>query len=298
LIIVNPAAGRLRGLRRRLDRVVAALRRRGCAVTLRHAGAPGDAERLAREAEAEFDVIVAAGGDGTLNAVLNGIAGNVAALSRPLALLPFGTANVLAHEIAMPRDPEGLAAVLAAAPARPVWPGRIGERLFLAMASSGFDAAVVAAVNPRLKRHFGRFAVVWAILACLARYRPCELSVRIGDIEHRAAAAIAAKGRCYAGRYVVAPEASLAAPSLDLVLFERDGRLAALRYLWVLLRGRLAARPDVRIVRCRGALISAAQALPVEADGDIVGRLPIAVGVGPLPVLLVQPGPAAANRRG
>ena len=189
----------------------------------------------------------------------------------------------------MPRDPEGLAAVLAAAPAQPVWPGQIGERLFLAMASSGFDAAVLAAVNPRLKRRLGRFAVAWAILACLARYRPCELSVRIDDVEHRATTVIAAKGRCYAGGYVVAPEASLAEPSLDFLLFERSGRLAVLRYLWALLRGRLAGRPDFRIVRCRGALMSATASLSVEADGDIVGRLPVAIGVAERPVLLVQP---------
>ena len=101
-----------------------------------HRAAPGDAERLAREAEADFDIIVAAGGDGTLNAVANGMA----AAPRPLALLPLGTANVLAREIGLPRRPERLAELIAAGPARPIWPGRVGDRLFLTMASSGFDA--------------------------------------------------------------------------------------------------------------------------------------------------------------
>src|SRR6266853_128139 len=118
----------------RLDRVVAGLERRGCAVVLRRAGpAGGDAERLAREAEAEFDIIVVAGGDGTLNAVVNGME----AAPRAVALLPFGTANVLAREIGLPHDPECLAALIGAGPARPIWPGRVGARLFLMMASSG-----------------------------------------------------------------------------------------------------------------------------------------------------------------
>src|SRR5216683_5961023 len=176
LIVVNPAAGRSGSSRRRLDRVVAALERRGCVVVLRRAGpASGDVERLAREAEAEFDVIVAAGGDGTLNAVVNGME----SAPRAVALLPFGTANVLAREIGLPRDPERLAELIAAGPARPIWPGRVGDRLFLMMASSGFDAETVAAVNPRLKRHAGRLAFAWAILVCLWRYRTCELRVRI-----------------------------------------------------------------------------------------------------------------------
>ncbi len=168
LIIVNPAAGRSRSSRRRLDRVVAALERRGCAVVLRRAGpTSGDVERLAREAEADFDIIVAAGGDGTLNAVVNGMA----AAPRTVALLPLGTVNVLAREIGLPRDPERLADLIAAGPARPIWPGRVGDRLFLTMASSGFDAETVAAVNPRLKHHVGRLAFAWAILVCLWRYR-------------------------------------------------------------------------------------------------------------------------------
>ena len=76
LIIVNPAAGRLRFAERRLRRFVTALELQGCSVALRRAGPrPGDAERLAREAEVNFDAIVAAGGDGTVHAVVNGLAG-------------------------------------------------------------------------------------------------------------------------------------------------------------------------------------------------------------------------------
>jgi diacylglycerol kinase (ATP) len=286
LIIVNPAAGRSRSQRRRLDRVIAALDRRGCAVTLRRAGpASGDAERLAREAEADFDIIVAAGGDGTLNAVVNGLA----ASPRAVALLPLGTVNVLAREIGLPRDPERLAELIAAGPARPIWPGRLGGRLFLTMASSGFDAETVAAVNPRLKQRVGRLAFAWAIAVCLWRYRPCELSVRVDGVDHRAAAVIAAKGRFYAGSWVIAPQAALAESTLDLVLFQRSGRLAVLRYLGALLLDRLPQRSDIAILRCREAFVSAAEAVPVQADGEIVAHLPILIGIAEQPLQFVQP---------
>ena len=289
LVIVNPAAGRTRSSRRRLDRIVAGLERRDCAAVVHWAGPEaGDAERLAREAAPDIDIVVAAGGDGTINAVANGLA--LAARDVPLAVLPFGTANVLAREIGLPRDPEILAELIAAGSARPIWPGRTGDRLFLTCASSGFDADVVAAIIPGLKRRFGRLAFAWGIAAGIARYRGHELVVRCDRGEHHAAASvIAAKARLYAGSWVIAPQANLAEPLLDLVLFRRSGRLAVLRYLAALSLGRLSHRGDVTLLRCRSASLSAAQPLPVQADGEIVGFLPAALGIAERPLYLVQP---------
>ena len=286
LIILNPAAGRTRSSGRRLGGVIAALKRRGCAVVLRRAGPEsGDVERLAREAEPEFDIIVAAGGDGTLNAVVNGVKG----APRAVALLPLGTANVMAREIGLPRAAERLAELIVSAPAGPVWPGRVGDRLFLTVASSGFDAAIVAAVNPRLKRHTGRLAFAWAILMGLWRYRACELCVRVDGVDYRAVTMIAAKGRFYAGPYTIAPLADLSEPMLDLVLFQRSGRRAVLAYLTDLLLGRLPRRRDITFLRSRAASVSAAEAVSVQADGEIVARLPVKIAIAEQPLLLVRP---------
>ena len=249
--------------------------------------APGDAERLAREAGPDIDIVVAAGGDGTINAVANGLA--QAGRDVPLAILPFGTANVLAREIGLPGDPERLATLIAAGQARPVWPGRIGGRLFLTCASAGFDAEIVAAVRPELKRRFGRLAFAWAIGGRIVRYRAHDVVVRCDGSDHAAATVIAAKGRLYAGPWIIAPEANLAEPTLELVLFRRSGRLAALRYLSGLPQGRLPRRDDVLVLRCRSASLSAAEPVPVQADGEIVGILPMTLGIAERPLFLVQP---------
>src|SRR5271163_2135811 len=173
LVIFNPAAGRGRSLAKRLSRVVAELEHQGFTVTVLTTQAPGDAERLAREADLAFDLIVAAGGDGTVNEVANGIF----AASRPLAVLPLGTGNVLANEIGLPRDPRRLARVIADGTPQPIWPGRAGDRLFLAMTGVGFDAEVLGALNPRLRRRIGKLGYIWAILLCLWHYRRAEFVV-------------------------------------------------------------------------------------------------------------------------
>ncbi len=288
LIIVNPAAGGTRSGARRLRRVGAALERRGCTVVLRHASAQaGDVERLAGEAELEFEAIVAAGGDGTVNAVVNGLAG----APRPVALLPLGTANLLAREIGLPRQAERLAELIATAPARPVWPGRVDGRLFVMMASTGFDAETVASVNPRLKRYAGRLAFISAMLVRLWDYRPCELLVEADGAVHRAAGLIAAKGRFYAGPFIVAPGANPADPVLDLVLFRRGGRVAILGYAAALLLGRLLRSKHVTILRARSAVVSGSRRLPAQADGEIVGHLPVMIGIAEQPLLLIRPPP-------
>ena len=286
LIIVNPAAGRARFSERRLRRFVAALERQGCTVVLRRAGpSPGQVERLAGQAEPGFDAIVAAGGDGTISAVVNGLGGRAV----PFGVLPLGSANVLAREIRLPRAPEALASLVVTGPASPIWPGRVGNRAFVMMASAGFDSEIVAALSPELKRRVGRLAFAWGFLVRLWHCPACELTVRADGVEYRAAAVVAAKGRHYAGPFVVAPGADLAEPVLELVLLERRGRWAMLRYAAALFLGRVPRLGDIAIVRARQASVAGNRALPVQADGEIVGELPITLAVADRPLLLIRP---------
>jgi YegS/Rv2252/BmrU family lipid kinase len=286
LIIVNPAAGRVRSSERRLGRFVAALERQGCTVVLRRAGpSPGQVERLANQAEPGFEAIVAAGGDGTVSAVVNGLAGR----ALPLGVLPLGSANVLAREIRLPRAAEALAALVASGPVSAIWPGRVGNRAFVIMASAGFDSEIVAAVSPGMKRRVGRLAFAWGFLVRFWHCRACELTIRADGVEHRAAAVIAAKGRYYAGPFVVAPSADLAEPMLELVLLGRSGRWAMLRYATALFLGRVPRLGDIAIVRARQASVAANRALPVQADGEIVGELPVTLAVADRPLLLIRP---------
>ena len=284
LVIVNPAAGRWR-----LERLRAVLGRLGelaCASEIRTTTGRGDAERFARQALGEgFDVVVAAGGDGTVNEVINGLAGS----DQPLALLPLGTVNVLAAEIGLPNNPRAIAEVIAGGRPAPIYLGRAGPRHFVLMAGVGLDAHVVAGVSLRLKRLLGQKAYYASFFNQLLIQRKLQYRVTIDGAVHQAASVIVANSRFYGGRFVCAPQADLTAPLLQVCLFERPGRWNALRYVLALYRGRVARLNDCRIIPATALTIEGPTGDPAQMDGDIDARLPLTIRVAERPLRLIRP---------
>jgi YegS/Rv2252/BmrU family lipid kinase len=285
LVIFNPVAGMRR--RVKLNRILALLEGKGCAVTLRETAAKGDAEAIAREADpSAFDVVVAAGGDGTINEIINGL--GLAHSHLPLALIPLGTANVLAAELGLELSPGAIAETVArGAPAR-IYLGNASGRRFAMMIGVGIDARVVEGLDPRLKRVAGKLAYVWSALDAIARYRPARYQVEIDGERYAAAAAVIAKGRFYAGRFVLAPRANLGHASLQIVLLERAGRWNLLRYGVALARGRLDRLSDVRVIEAHRASVFGPEGEAVQADGDLAGTLPLIVTVSDRPLAILE----------
>jgi len=290
LIVFNPAAGA--GRQRRLARALAVLRERGVAPEVAETRGPGDAEVIARDAATRgVGVVVAAGGDGTIAEVASGLAGSASALG----VLPLGTANVLAWELGLPPAPERAAAVVAAGRAAVLRPGlaRFGDgrtRLFVQMLGAGFDAAVVERLDLRLKRWTGRGAYVWQSLRELPRYPFLPIGVVLDGVPGgTVASAIITKGRLYAGRFRIAPAARPAEPGFQAVLFDRPGAWRAAVAGATLPLGLIPHLPGVRIVAARRVRLTGAD-VPVQADGDPVGRLPVEVSDadGPLRILLPE----------
>ncbi len=282
-VIFNPTAGRRR---RRLYRVLTELERRGIVVTLKVTMARGDAERFASEASpAECDRLVVAGGDGTINEAINGVVDP----ELPFAIVPLGTANVLAHEIGQSANARTVARAIAEGAPRRVALGRANGRRFAMMAGIGFDAEVVAGVNTRLKSAVGRLAYAIEIARRLLRHSPISYDVMIDGVAHRACSAIVANGRHYGGRFVAAPEARLADPTLQVVLFGRGRRRDVLRYLIALATGRLARLDDVTIVAARRVEVRGPAGAPVQGDGDTLTYLPVEIDIVPDALTIVMP---------
>lgn len=286
LVIFNPTAGRRR--RRRFEETLDLLRAGGCIPTVMETMGSGDAERAARSiAAGAFDLVIAAGGDGTVNEVANGLAGLNA--PPPIGLIPLGTANVLAAELGLAPTARAAAQAILAGKRRVIHPGLANGRYFVLMASAGLDAEVVAGLDPAFKRRVGRLAYVWESLVRAVRYDFPPLSILADGRRFEARMAVVCKGRCYGGPFVAARAARLDAPLFHLVLMERGGFINVFRYGVALALGRIDRLADVRVIPVRHAVITGIQDAPVQADGDLAARLPVEIGLAARTLELVGP---------
>ncbi len=298
LLIRNPIAGRRR--RGLVDEVVRLVRAAGWTIDLVDTASAGDARRIAETCdEARYAVVAVAGGDGTINEVVNGLARRSNG-SPALAIVPLGTANVLAHELGLPASAREVAHTMMSGRELLVRPGEAAcgsdsPRCFSLMAGAGFDAKVVAGVSAPLKRRLGRAAYVWRSMVETRRYRPVRYQVEVDGARYEAASVIVTRARMYAGPYVVAPHAALGEPRLHVCLFERWGRSHTLRFGLALLMGRLSKAGGYRVVTGSDVRISVLhdagelRRQPVQIDGDDALTLPIAIGVATGTVRLLQP---------
>lgn len=287
VIIFNPAAGTRR--RRRLDAALDLLRGVGIRPEVLETVRPGHATRLAMEAAGRGGTIVAAGGDGTIAEVAAGIRGSDAALG----ILPLGTANVFALELGIPLAPEEAAVVLAIGRTSGFQPGIVRrngaeELLFVQMVGAGLDAAVVHGLPPRLKRMLGKGAYVLQTLREIGCNRFAPLRVVADGEAIAATSVVVTKGRLYAGRFVIAPDADPRRDAFQVVALRQGGRLDALRHAAALPLGQLHRLPEIRVVAARHVSIDGAGG-PLQADGDAAGLLPVEIAPSPTTIRIVVP---------
>ena len=264
--------------------------RRQIVQELAGADAPGESFGGATAAVARgFDLIVVAGGDGTVNEVANGLA--VAEAKVPLALLPLGTANVLAAEIGLKATSRGVLAMIAGGRLQTIRLGLVGGRYFVLMASAGLDASVVQGVDLTLKRRTGQLAYGIEALRQGFSYPFPELSATVDGILYPARIVVACRARCYGGPFLAAHRADLTDEWLHVVMLKHGGLTALLRYGAALVAGWLPHLPDVSVVSGRSVTVRGPQGAPLQADGDLVGSLPIEIAVSDSTIDLVVPSP-------
>jgi diacylglycerol kinase family enzyme len=287
VIVFNPVAGRRRAhlLWRVLDVLVA----NGVRLELAETCRAGHAEALALEAVKRGEpMVVAAGGDGTIAEVANGLMGS----SARLGVIPLGTANVLAHELGLPFSPKAVAAALAFGRTTTLWPGIAssaeGDRLFVQMLGVGFDAHVVKHVSFSMKKVFGKGAYVLRSMAELTRYGYPPIRVRLDEVETQAASVIVSKGRLYGGRFRLAADARPGEPGFSVILFDRGGPWSAMMYGAALPFNFLGHAPGVRHVRANRIDFIGNEPLPAQTDGDPAGCGVLRVTNAPAPIQVVM----------
>jgi len=258
-------------------------------------GTAGDIARQAIAAGAEF--IVAAGGDGTINEALDGIANTRV----PLGILPAGTANVLATEIGLPQSLERAAALMSECVAKPIAIGRLDcgpkPRHFLCMAGVGFDAHIVYNLSAGLKQRLGK-AAYWVGGFSQVAGRFPEFQVEIdGATREVCSFALISRVRNYGGDFEIARSVGLVDDCFEVVLFRGRTPFPYFKYLFGLTTGRLPGMRGVSFSKAQCIRVSDPEdrRIYIQVDGESAGYLPARVSLVPDAVTFLLP-PAYLSR--
>lgn len=281
-IIINPAA---RGTKaRRLLKELEALTR-GAVIKL--TSGPGDAEAQAERAvEQGYETIVAAGGDGTINEVVNGI--GTAHVS--LGILPIGTVNVFALELGLPLNIHNAWKVIRAHKTRAIDLASANGHYFVQMAGVGLDAEIVQRTNLQTRRALGPLSYLLTATQVAAE-KPPRLRVVCDDrTVAEGSFVLVGNGRYYGGPFALFNEADLQDGLLDVCVFHHTNYLAIINYFRGAIFGALSKFSDVDYFKARKLLVEANRKVPLEADGELIGEAPVEFAIQRRKLRVIVPG--------
>jgi YegS/Rv2252/BmrU family lipid kinase len=268
LIILNPAAHSDRAQRKRAEVEAMAGDCIVCETT-----SAGDAELMARRGAKEgFQKILAAGGDGTINEVVNGLAGT----NVTLGLLPIGTMNVFATELGLPvHDLELCWNIIKADNTRAVDLPKANQKFFVQLAGVGLDAQVVKETSAQLKRNFGPLSYLISAAQIAAR-QPPRLFIHSADAPIKEGSfVLIGNGRLYGGPFPFFKHAVIDDGKLDVIVFKSLGYLEIIKYLQDVVFSSEIRVPEIEYFQTARLRVESEQSVPVELDGELVGNCPV-----------------------
>jgi len=318
-LIYNPSGGQV-VIRHELDNVVAFLNRYGWSVTLRETSKPLEATELARHAvNRGAKVVIAAGGDGTINEVANGLVHTDAALG----VLPVGTTNSWALQMGIPAlnpmlpgtQAVKLIAALEERIARPlpanyyrkvlldaarvlveghtvaVDMGELSGRHFLMWAGIGFDAAIAQSIPLKEKRALGSWAYVLPTIESAYRYSGTDVCLNLdGKVVNVSTPLIVVSNiQLYGGVMAIGAKACVNDAKLDVCIFKGGGFLTFVQHAMKVLSHRHLQDPKVEYYQCREIVVESAHPLPVHVDGDPFTMTPVAIHTVPSSLKVIVP---------
>ena len=297
VFLVNPASGN-GSTGRRWPELAHRAERSGLAGETLLSEAPGHLIELARHAvESGATLVVAVGGDGTLNEVVNGIAG----LDVDLATIPLGTGMDFIRTYGIPRGFDAAVRVAATGTARTIdagrvsyrtWAGEDAERWFANVGSVGMSGAVAQRANGMSKALGGKATFFYALTRVFLAWENCPLTVRAGDEERRGLMhdVIVANGVWHGGGMKLAPDARPDDGLFDVVLIGDVSKLDFATTAPKIYRGGHVRHPKVEVLRSARVEVEADDHLPIELDGEQVGTTPVTFEVVPGALRIRVPG--------
>ena len=273
-VIWNPGSGTKGGIRTNAvdeKRLRDLMRRAGLGDELVATGSAGDARTTAADAVSRgYDLVVAAGGDGTVGVIATELLGSDTALG----ILPLGSVMNVARSLGIPRDLDGAADIIANGVVRAIDVGEARGRPFFEAGSVGMNAAMFKAAQAFDKGDWTAIArTIWVAI----RYRPARMSIDLDDgrIRSRALMVTVSNGPYTGAGMTVAPEARLDDGQFDVRVFRRLSKPRLLRHLVSIAFGRYRYAPEVDSYRSRAVRIEGASPLPARANSRDLGTTPI-----------------------
>jgi diacylglycerol kinase (ATP) len=300
LLIHNPNAGTGGGARRRLlDKARKILSLGGIEADLQETKAPGDATLMAQRAiEEGRQLVIACGGDGTLNEVVNGLAVQENGHRVPMALLPGGTANVLAKELGLPWDILRAAEKLVHGEVREIALGLATpieepekKRFFLSVAGAGPDGMIVYSIDLDLKARVGILAYWWQGTREVFRYKFPHFRAVTGDKKLDVSLVIVGRTKHYGGPFRITDQADLYADQFEIMGLTTQSGFRYLSYLPTLWLGKLRGTAGVHYWKASSVVCEPLNGNPVytQVDGEPLARLPVEFKIVPRALKLLVP---------
>jgi diacylglycerol kinase (ATP) len=288
VIIANPKSGGFPRNADRLNETLTFLREKGWKAELWLTKACGHARQLACEAvRQKANLVIAAGGDGTINEIIQELAQSETALG----VLPMGTINVWAREIGIPLDIVGARDVLVNGQTRRVDLGRAKGRYFLLMAGVGLDGEVARAVERKPAKRWGLLGYILMGLWLGPGYPGFRVHLYLNRrrIRTNALQIIIGNTQLHSGFFKFTPRAKCDDGLLDVCLVRQRGVFGRIAVLWNFFRQRETRLLGVRYISCTAVRIRTFKPIAVQLDGDPAGDTPVIFTVAPSALKVVVP---------
>jgi len=280
-LIYNPTSGR-EEMKRRLPEILQRLERGGLETSTHATIGEGDAAIAAAEAvERGFDVVIAAGGDGTLYEVINGMAEKPN--RPPLGILPLGTTNDFARALGIPKNWEFAVDLILQQHTRNIDVGRVNKRYFINIAGGGSMTELTYEVPSKLKTVIGQLAYYMKGLEKLPRLRPTELCFRWDDqiVHEEVMMFLICNSNSVGGFEKLAPEASLSDGLLDVFILRKCNLAEFIRIVSAALRGEHMNDPHLIYFQTQSIQVTSPDYVQLNLDGEFGGTLPCTISVLP-----------------
>ncbi|MCE5172894.1 diacylglycerol kinase [Paenibacillus profundus] len=281
-LIYNPTSGREEGKKRLAD-ILQMLDAAGIETTTHATDGEGDATTSAAEAiDRGYDMIIAAGGDGTLNEVINGMAGKPE--RPPLGIIPLGTTNDFARALGIPRNWEEACSIITRQMTRVIDLGQANDKYFINIAGGGSLTELTYEVPSKLKTMIGQLAYYMKGLEKMTRLRPTELRIELdghGIFHGEFMLFLITNTNSVGGFEKLAPDARIDDGLFDVIMLKKCNLAEFIRVAGMALRGEHVNDPLIMYAQTKRVSVTSPDTVQLNLDGEYGGLLPATFQVLP-----------------